>query len=193
MPLQGMLLARSAGNFRGNRRRTVLLLIAVYLLLVVVLPLGLSVTISYRALPRLQSCAQCGGETLPVVSRLVRMTARLTSRPPIERRWCFGCGWVGFVRSSGSRPTSARGDEHPATRTVELRSLAVDGLAWTVRLECWRQTGLSYGRLVFVAPSGRLWPDGRPLHGASDAELVDRASSLPDGTLRSRLREVVRD
>ena len=169
------------------------LLIAVYLLLVVVLPLGLSVAVSYRSLPRLHSCAQCGGETLPLVSTLVRLTARLTTRPIIERRWCFGCGWIGFVRSTGGRPAPAWADEHPATRTVELRSLAVDGLAWTVRLECWRQTGLSYGRLVFVAPSGRPWPDGRPLHGASDAELVDRAASLPDGTLRSRLREVVRD
>jgi len=171
----------------------VVLLIVVYLLLVVVLPLGLSVAVSYRSLPRVQSCPQCGSETVPLVSRLARIGARLTPRPLMERRWCLGCGWIGFVRLPASPSTPARGEEHAATRTVELRSLSVDGLAWTVRLECWRQTGLSYGRLVFVAPSGRLWPDGRPLRGASDAELVDRASSLPEGTLRSRLREVVRD
>lgn len=169
------------------------LLIVVYLLLVAVLPLGLSIAVSYRSLPRRPSCAQCGGETLPLVSRLARIARRVTGRSLVERRWCFDCGWLGFVRPTVNRPGPYAAVDAPATHTVELRSLSVDGLAWTVRLECWRETGLSYGRLVFVAPSGRLWPDGRPLHGASDAELVDRAASLPEVTLRTRLREVVRD
>jgi hypothetical protein len=78
-----------------------------------------------------------------------------------------------------------------AARVIDVRSLLVDGAWWRVRLETWRSGRHCYGRLLFVEPSGRLWPDARPLRGESDRELLRQARRLPSGILASRLRELV--
>ncbi len=166
-------------------------LILIYLLLVFVLPLCLSAVVSYRSLPRLRSCGQCGGDTFPIVSRTARFASGFSHGRVIERRWCPSCDWSGFVRVHPPVPLPA--GTRLTMRTVELRSVTVDGLHWGVRLECWRETTEWWGRLVFVAPSGRLWADGRALRGSSDHELLGRARALSEPALVSRLRALVSD
>jgi hypothetical protein len=77
--------------------RIVWLLIGSYLLLVFVLPVALSVAVSYRALPVGKRCPQCGGDTLQLLAPALR---RLSSVLPssVQRRWCLCCGWEGAVR-----------------------------------------------------------------------------------------------
>ena len=176
-------------------------LVGVYLLLVLVLPLTLSVAVSYRSLPFGRRCPQCGGETMPLLARVLARFARLT-RSRLQRRWCAACGWEGVIRLP--REIAPAVHAVPAvtvtdttttatTRTVDVRWLTVDGVAWRVQLECWRQTGRCFGRLVFVEPSGRLWLDMQPFQGRSDHDVVGQAMALSDRLLASRLREVVSD
>lgn len=180
-----------------------LVLITVYLLLVFVLPLLLSVAVSYRALPRGRACPQCQGESILLDAPALR---RVSAVSPLQfqRRWCLSCGWEGVTRVARERapapppapravpPTVTR--TTAATRTLDLRSLLVDGKAWRVMLQCWSDTGRCYGRLVFVAPSGRLLADAtHPLSGRSADDVLGQALSLPDRTLTSRLREVASD
>ena len=181
--------------------RSVIVLIAVYLLLVLILPLTLSAAVSYRALPIGRRCPQCGGETIPLVARAIARISRIL-RCTLQRRWCAACGWEGVIRLPRETISpavllqaalSSDSAETASTRTVDVRWLTVDGVSWKVQLECWRQTGRSYGRLVFVEPSGRLWLDMQPFHGRSDNEVVGQAMALSDGLLASRLREVVSD
>lgn len=183
-----------------------LLLIALYLLLVFVLPLTLSLVVSFRSLPVGRNCPHCSGETVPLVAPLLARVARLS---PVEfqRRWCLGCGWEGVCRfARGSRPAPAAdtaaaspaarlaGKPRASTRTLDLRLLTVDGQPWRVLLQCWTEPGRCYGRLVFVAPTGRLWTDAlHPFTGSSTDEVLGQALSLPERALASRLREVASD
>lgn len=190
-----------------------ILLIAAYLLLVFVLPLTLSAAVSYRSLPIGRACPQCAGETIRLRARLLG-TGSMFTPLTMDRRFCLACGWEGVVRLPGSRrsrrtvvaappPESAAENtepardeldaDGPATRTMDVRWLTVDGVPWRVQLECWRQTGVCYGRLVFVEPSGRHWLDLRPLAGRTDRDVLGQALSLPDRFLASRLRELVSD
>jgi hypothetical protein len=187
----------------------VILLIAAYLLLVFVLPLTLSAAVSYRSLPVGRACPQCTGETIALQARLLRASSALAPSL-LHRRFCLGCGWQGVVRlpkrtehvtttATSSAELSAglhgliEGPAQAATRTVDVRWLTVDGVPWRVQLECWQQTGLCYGRLVFVEPSGRHWLDLQPFAGRTDRDVLGQALSLPDRLLASRLRELVSD
>jgi hypothetical protein len=79
-----------------------------------------------------------------------------------------------------------------STQTLDVRSLDVDGAAWRVMLQCWGNTGVFYGRLVFVAPSGRLWLDAvESFSGSNQSDVLGQALSLPEGLLESRLRRLV--
>lgn len=184
-----------------------ILLIAAYLLLVFVLPLTLSAAVSYRSLPIGRACPQCAGETIRLQARLLGAGSFLTPLT-LHRRFCLACGWEGVVRLPGLKrqvaaapppestepaPPEADTAEGPETRTMDVRWLTVDGVPWRVQLECWRQTGVCYGRLVFVEPSGRHWLDLRPLAGRTDRDVLGQALSLPDRFLASRLRELVSD
>lgn len=188
---------------------TVILLIAVYLLLVFVLPLTLSAAVSYRSLPVGRACPHCAAETVRVEAKLLRIASTFVPSV-LQRRFCLGCGWDGLVRLSRHAPATpvppaprratrvpeakpAPASSCAATRTVDVRWLTVDGVPWRVQLECWRQTGLCYGRLVFVEPSGRLWLDAQPFAGRTDRDVLGQALSLPDRLLASRLRELVSD
>jgi hypothetical protein len=182
----------------------VLLLIIIYLLLVFVLPLLLSVAVSYRALPRGRACPHCQGESLPLVAPVLQRIS-VVSPQQFQRRWCLSCGWEGVTRVAREKPAAPAPGARPAvpptvtrttatTRTLDLRWLQVDGKAWRVLLQCWTETGRCYGRLVFVAPTGRLWADAtHPLTGQSADEVLGQALSLPERTLASRLREVASD
>lgn len=185
-------------------------LIASYLLLVFLLPVALSVVIGYRSLPRGRTCPECGGETLQLLSRTLRMLSVLNRRATLQRRWCFCCGWEGLqrvprspgtasypVRSSATAP--GRGgvapDQHAVagtpTQTLNVRSLEIDGSAWRVMLQCWTRTGLLYGRLVFVSPTGRLWLDAvESFSGADEREALFQLRSLPEHLLTHRLRRL---
>jgi hypothetical protein len=181
----------------------VLFLIVIYLLLVLILPLLLSLVVSYRALPVGRACPHCRAESVPLVAPVLRVLSTVT-RQSFQRRWCLECGWEGVARVPRMRP--ARTPAVPAsapppevaltrtrssTRTLDLRWLNVNGESWRVLLQCWTETGRCYGRLVFVAPSGKLWADAlHPLTGRSADEVLGQALSLPEGTLASRLREV---
>ena len=81
-----------------------------------------------------------------------------------------------------------------STQTLDVRSLDVDGAAWRVMLQCWGNTGVFYGRLVFVAPTGRLWLDAvESFSGSNQSDVLGQALSLPEGLLESRLRRLVTD
>jgi hypothetical protein len=181
-----------------------LLLITVYLLLVFVLPLLLSLAVSYRSLPQGRGCPQCQGESMPLVAPVLQRISRVSPQQ-FQRRWCIGCGWEGVVRlpreraaplaplgtSSKAAPPASVTRTTSSTKTLDLRWLVVQGESWRVMLQCWNDTGRCYGRLVFVAPSGRLWADStHPLSGRSADEVLGQALSLPERTLASRLREV---
>jgi hypothetical protein len=180
----------------------VILLIAAYFALVLVLPLSLSAAVSYRSLPFGRSCPQCGGESLLLQARIIRMLSRVLPRR-LEQRWCPACEWTGAVKVSRAMPappirlsttSTFTSDRAPAVaRTVDVRWLTVDGIQWRVRLEYWNQSGLCFGRLVFVEPSGRLWLDIQPFRGRSDREVLNQALALSNHLLVSRLREVVSD
>ncbi|MGH7576946.1 MAG: hypothetical protein ACREM1_17690 [Longimicrobiales bacterium] len=183
----------------------VILLIAAYLLLVFVLPLTLSAAVSYRSLPVGRACPQCAGETIRIQARLLG-AGSILAPATLHRRFCLMCGWEGVVRLPGSKRAAAAVldaeglaslpetvPDQPETRTMDVRWLTVDGVPWRVQLECWRQTGVCYGRLVFVEPSGRHWLDLRPLAGRTDRDVLGQALSLPDRFLASRLRELVSD
>ncbi len=185
----------------------VILLIAAYLLLVFVLPLTLSAAVSYRSLPVGRACPNCASETIPLRARVLRAAAMIAPST-LDRRFCLGCGWQGVVRLpkptvelaaalsaslASESDALAEAPRNTTTRTIDVRWLTVDGVPWRVQLECWHQTGLCYGRLVFVEPSGRHWLDFQPFAGRTDRDVLGQALSLPDRLLASRLRELVSD
>jgi hypothetical protein len=78
------------------------------------------------------------------------------------------------------------------TLTVDVRSVELDGAPWRVLLQCWGTAGGVRGRLVFVAPSGRLLPDSlETFSGTTRHEVLCHARTLPDGQLARRLRRLV--
>ena len=176
-------------------------LIASYLLLVFVLPVALSAIVSYRALPSGRACPQCRAGSVPLVSRPLRLASRLHPGADLERRWCMQCGWEGTVRVvpvareaavAPARSLPAVKAVQRTTQTLDVRSLDVDGTAWRVMLQCWGKTGVFYGRLVFVAPTGRLWLDAvESFSGANQSDVLGQALSLPEVLLESRLRRLV--
>lgn len=185
------------------------LLILLYLLLVIALPLALSAAVSYRTLPEGRNCALCGCETVRVRARWLTAVSRLVPGSVLQRRWCLTCGWEGVSRlprereahverarpkpSAPRRPSIAVAPGRSG-EAVNLRSLEVDGSAWRVLLQCWRDAGQWYGRLLFIAPSGRLWVDTvEPFSGSSADEVLNQALALPDRTLALRLRELISD
>lgn len=175
-------------------------LIASYLLLVFVLPVALSAIVSYRALPVGRDCPHCGVRTVQLLSRPLRLASALHPRTTLHRRWCMDCGWEGVVRIP--IPSRHAGMQRPpaqpvkavqrTTQTLDVRSLDVDGAPWRVMLQCWGNTGVFYGRLVFVGPSGRLWLDAiESFSGSNQSDVLGQALSLPEGLLESRLRRLV--
>lgn len=175
-------------------------LILSYLLLVFVLPVALSAIVSYRALPKSRDCPHCGSSTLRLLSRPLRAASMLHPRSELHRRWCLECGWEGAARVR--RPTRRRKDSaepvqtvttiRRTTQTLDVRSLDVDGAPWRVMLQCWGNTGVFYGRLVFVGPSGRLWLDAvESFSGSDQSDVLGQALSLPAPLLESRLRRLV--
>lgn len=186
------------------------LLIALYLMLVIALPLVLSGTVTYRTLPRTTICPLCGTETLRLRSRWLRGVSRLLRRQELQARWCTTCRWEGTIRLPRRRPvrphrtepaplqTTWRSDATvqpiPSGEAISLRDLEIDGLPWRVLLQCWHDADQWFGRLLFIAPTGRLWVDTvRPMNGASPREVMGKATALPDRTLAGRLRELISD
>lgn len=169
------------------------MLFAIYLVLVVALPVMLSAAVGYRALPRGCACPNCAQDTLPLLSRSIRIVKRFWPQLALQRRWCPTCSWDGFTRVHETIPAPALLTGLVSTRqTRPLRELELGGRSWTVLLEYWRERGRCYGRLLFVGPSGKLWCD--PLaafHGRSQEEVTAQALALSDRLLTYRLREVI--
>lgn len=196
-------------EFTLNGDWPVSLLIALYLLLVIVMPLALGVAVSYRTLPEGRTCTLCGDETLRIRARGLDLISLLIPRRRLQRRWCLACGWEGIARVPAQR-VERPGTPRPVRRTrqrpsiaiapgrsgeaVNLRKLDVDGSPWRVLLQCWDDTTRWHGRLLFIAPSGRLWVDTvEPFHGDSQEDVLFQALALPEDTLACRLRELISD
>ncbi len=168
--------------------------ITAYLITVLVGPLLAGAVVSLRGMPAGRVCPRCAARTFLLQSRWLRRLARVPGLA-FERRWCPCCAWEGAVRIPTPSVRLVLQDRNPprAPRQRAVRSLAVDGVTWQVRLETWRVDDVWYARFVFVEPGGRRWPDGQPLIGPSVQEVVRRARSLPPGQLVSRVRELVSD
>lgn len=172
--------------------------VSIYFLTVLILPLMVGGTVTYRALPCGRDCPHCRRSTLLLRSRLLELIS-LIPFVQVQRRWCLSCGWQGVARMPrpsvrlvvGMRPADS--DTATAARVIDIRPLLVDGAWWRVRIETWRMGRFWYGRLLFVEPGGRLWPDARELRAPSDIDLLRQARRLPSGLLASRLRELVSD
>jgi hypothetical protein len=152
-------------------------------------------TVTYRALPSGRECPHCQRTTLLLSSRWLSLLSKLPF-VQMQRRWCISCGWLGVIRVPRPSVRLVVGgisqESAAAARIIDVRPLLMDGAWWRVRLETWRSGRFCYGRLLFVEPSGRLWPDGRPpLRAESDRELLRQARRIPSGLLASRLRELV--
>lgn len=168
-----------------------MLLFTIYLVVVIALPVALSAVIGYRGLPRGSVCPNCAHETLLLLSPPLRVGQRLHVGVPLQRRWCPGCEWDGFARMHATRHIVSH-PVRPTRHTEQLRTLEVGGREWFVMLESWREHGRCYGRLVFVAPSGRHWSDRlAPFSGATHQDISSQALSLSDRLLTYRLCEVV--
>jgi len=86
----------------------VLLLIGSYLLLVFVIPIALSLIVSFRALPTGRNCAQCGAETLPIRARALAAVSSPRTGVILHRRWCMSCRWEGVTRLPAQSPAVAQ-------------------------------------------------------------------------------------
>lgn len=181
------------------------LLIILYLLLVIVLPLALSAVVSYRTLPDGTGCPLCGNDTLRLRARWLRWASTAKPGGVLQRRWCLECGWEGISRlprqelaersapkAEETAPMERTSPQRSAGRAIDLRKLEVDGRRWRVLLETWCDTDGWYGRLLFSAPSGRLWADrSEVFRGPSPLDVLGQALSLPDQVLTCRLRDVL--
>lgn len=167
-----------------------MLLFAIYLVLVIALPVALSGFIGFRSLPRGGACPNCAQETIPLVSIPLRMAHRLHAAASLQRRWCPTCEWDGFARVS---PVPVLLAADPDARHMQqVRTIELGGRPWRVFLESWREHGRYYGRLTFVAPSGRQWCDPMPaFNGPTHHEVLGQALALSDRLLAYRLREVI--
>ena len=79
------------------------MLIVVVLFITVLLRFAIVLAAVYLILPATRVCPHCAGDlTLiqhPVLRRLI---------PPVEHRWCLGCGWSGLVRRALRRVPQSR-------------------------------------------------------------------------------------
>jgi len=167
------------------------LLFAIYLVLVIALPVALSAIIGFRSLPRGNACPNCAQETLALVSVPVRVAQRFHADFSLQHRWCPTCEWDGYARQPTPAPVVLMAD--PAARnTQQVRTIDLGGRTWRVYLESWREHGRYYGRLTFVAPSGKQWCDPLPaFNGPNQHEVLSQALALSDRLLTYRLREVI--
>jgi hypothetical protein len=177
-------------------------LIASYLMMVFLVPLFLSAVVSIRSLPVGRHCPHCSGQTIPLKVGVLHVMQRYAGAT-VRRRWCLECGWEGFMREARERTRPpARAEASRAlpsyrydagiTETLDVRTITIDGRSWRVLLQCWNQTRICCGRLVFVEPTGRLWADAcEAFTGASRFEVIGQALSVPDNLLTSRLRRIL--
>lgn len=176
-----------------------MLLFAIYLVVVIALPIALSAIMGFRSLPRGVTCPNCAQETLPLVSVPLRIAQRCYHGFSLQRRWCPTCEWDGYSRVTQLTPLALPAidgamDAIGGRCTQPVRTLELGGRAWTVMLESWRERGRYYGRLLFIAPSGRQWHD--PLaafSGPTHHDVLGQALALSDRLLAYRLREVISD
>lgn len=181
---------------------TVVVLISSYLVLVFLVPVLLSLVVSYRSLPHGPGCGQCAREAVPLQRRWLRRLSRVLPGVQLERRWCLHCGWEGITRSPSptrlrlevtkAAPAGAAGAAPVSGTALDVRSLRLDGRTWRVQLQCWRDQRSCYGRLVFIEPTGRSWADlVQSFSGSTQTEVLGQALSVPDRLLASRLRQLL--
>lgn len=69
------------------------MLIVVVLFATVLLRAGIVLACVYLMLPKAFSCPRCGDKLT-----LIRHPVLRRVLPPVEHRWCLGCGWSGLVK-----------------------------------------------------------------------------------------------
>jgi hypothetical protein len=173
----------------------VLVLISTYLLLVFMVPVLASAIVTFRALPCTTACPHCTRDTALLRARGGAPGRRLLRALRLQRRWCITCGWLGITRRTVATVavTASEGALEPGfVQVLDVRSLRLDGRTWRVQLQCWREAAWCHGRIVFVDASGRPWPDALQAFSAgTQLEVLGQALSIPDGTLASRLRQLI--
>ena len=153
-----------------------MLLFGIYLFIVIALPLTLSAVVGFRSLPLGHACPACRQETLPLVSTFLRVVNRVIPALSLQRRWCPACEWDGYARMPKTPATVMVPLGVITRRTQQIRTLELGGRVWRVMLESWRDRGRCYGRLLFVAPSGKLWYDRQARHPRKQAIQAMRAA-----------------
>jgi hypothetical protein len=69
------------------------MLIVVVLFATVLLRAGIVLFVVYLILPATRTCPRCATDL-----ELIRHPVLRRLLPPLEHRWCLGCGWSGLVR-----------------------------------------------------------------------------------------------
>ena len=90
------------------------MLIVVVLLATVLMRFVIITAVVYLLLPAGPLCPHCKVDMVPIRNRIFD---RLF--PPLQRRWCFGCGWNGVVRRvrvAPSRPDAVRHAPRPTPK-----------------------------------------------------------------------------
>jgi hypothetical protein len=95
----------------------VLVLIGSYLLLVFVLPVALSLVVSYRSLHQGNDCPHCRGDTIRLEAPRLDLATRVNPFSMLHRRWCLCCGWEGTSRLPRRAAVVPAGRMHPAARS----------------------------------------------------------------------------
>ncbi|HYU27996.1 MAG TPA: hypothetical protein VEK83_03145 [Gemmatimonadales bacterium] len=69
------------------------MLIVVVLFATVLLRAAIVLAVVYLMLPKAFSCPRCADKLALIRHPILRRVF-----PPVEHRWCLGCGWSGLVR-----------------------------------------------------------------------------------------------
>jgi hypothetical protein len=75
------------------------MLIVAVLFATVLLRFAIVLAVVYHILPATRVCPHCASDLTLIRHPIMRLLI-----PPVEHRWCIGCGWNGLVRRPPGSP-----------------------------------------------------------------------------------------